>query len=303
ANGDTRLDTLLAAGVRWLRLPGRLLARGFMGLARFAGRFGMAGWGCFVGLCLWLGIPMLLSVIWGFQDPDIRPLAAISAAGLIYVFAGAPIVAALLARLVMRERKHLADAEAVQLTRYPVALATALAKTDAAGSAYAGARPESANLHFADPIPTGASWFAALLDSHPPASERVATVSRLGGRVPPGEIFDAAELGRQYAAAHPGVAPHFDSRPVDTSVLAAREPSKLDLIRLLDETPLLSQPARGAPLRATLPAGTRVTVLAEADSFLEIVTPADQFGFIALESQFEEVASPLSRARGEEAAG
>jgi heat shock protein HtpX len=291
-NGDTRLDTLLAAGIRWLRLPGTLLARAFTGLARFAGRFGVAGWGCFLGTCLWLGIPMLLSVIWGFQDPDIRPLAVIAAAFLIYVFAGAPIVATLLSRFVMRERKQEADADAVQLTRYPVALVRALAKVDAAGSGYADARPETANLHFADPFPDRSSWLARILDSHPPAAERLAMVSRLGAPVPPSEAEEAAELGRAYAAVTPAIEPESAPAPPDLTALDAREPSPLNLVRLLDDAPLLSTPEPSATARGTVAAGTRVTVLAEQDGFLEVVTPADEFGFLAPGVRFTELATP-----------
>jgi heat shock protein HtpX len=286
ANGDTRLDTLLAAGIRWLRLPGTLVARGFMALARFAGRFGFAGWGCFIGLVAWLGIPLLLSIAWGFQDPDIRPLAVISAAFLVYVFAGAPIIAALLARLVMRERKHLADAEAVQLTRYPVALVRALAKADAAGSTYAAARPETANLHFLDPV-LGGGWLVRLLNSHPPAASRIAAAERLGAVVPPDEASGAAGLGRMYAADVPRPEERGQSPAAETLDAVPRQPSRLELIRVVEDTLLLEQPAPSARVRSRISAGTRVTVLAEVPGYLEVVTPADQFGFIPAESRFE----------------
>ncbi|HEX6031774.1 MAG TPA: M48 family metalloprotease, partial [Tepidiformaceae bacterium] len=239
-NRDTQLDTLLAAGVRWLGLPGTLLLKLFRGVGRLASRAGLVGWAIVVGLALWLGIPLLLSLAWGVQDSELRPWVALTTVLNLYVLVGAPLAVALVARLVARERKHLADAEAIELTRYPVGLVQALAKIEAAGSAYPQAGAASANLHFADPIPAG-SWWARLFDSHPPAAERIAVVSRLGGIVSPAELRDARAEGTAYAASvSEAVVWHED--PIDAPSLPDGSPARLSLIRFSESAPLLIAP-------------------------------------------------------------
>jgi heat shock protein HtpX len=291
-NGDTRLDTLLATGVRFLKVPANFVLWVCRGLGRIATRFGAVGWGCLVVLAGWLLVPLALSVVWGLTDPDFWWICWIALSFLVYIFFVGPALAALAARRVGRERKHLADAEAVQLTRFPVGLARALAKVDAAGSAYAGAPFEAANLYFADPVAGGSGWWALITDSHPPAAERVEIVSRLGGVVPPGEVSDAAMEGLVFAAR--------ESDPVTATIVREPEPeiglapASLTLIGLLEDVPLLSSPRAGSAGRGTVKSGTRVTVLTDTDEFVEVATPDDRVGWISKRARFD-ILGPMPR--------
>ena len=302
-NGDTRLDTVLATGVRFLKIPPNFVVWACRGLGRIAARFGIAGWGCLFALAAWMLIPLALSMIWGLTDPDFWWICLIALGFLVYVFFAAPLFAALAARRIGRERKHLADAEAVQLTRLPVGLARALAKVDAAGSAYPSVRVEAANLYFADPIPRGAGWWALVTDSHPSATERIEVASRLGGQVPPGEIAEATLQGAalasretsvvQLAAAAPPVerTATTELEPA-TTALAAAELGKLSLIKLLEDVPLLTSPTMGSDGRGFIAAGTRVTILDDAGNFFQVVTPDDRIGWISKRAQFEHLGRP-----------
>lgn len=286
-NGDTRLDTLLATGVRFLKIPARFIVWACRGLGRIASQFGMVGWGCLTLLAAWMLIPMALAMVWGLTDPDFWWICWIALSFLIYIFFAGPALAGVVARVVARERKHLADAEAVQLTRFPVGLARALAKADAAGSTYAGAPSEAANLYFADPIARNSGWWAAVTDSHPVAADRIAMVSRLGGIVSPDEVAEAVQQGAAFAAT--------EADPLTSTIAPEAEPEPepvpptLSLIRLLEDAPLLSSPRAGSDGRGTVVSGTRVTILTEGDDFLEVVTPDDRFGWVSKLARFETV--------------
>ena len=284
-NGDTRLDTLLASGVRFLGIPARAVLWAGRGLGRMAAQFGAVGWGCLVALAAWMLIPLALAMVWGLTDPDFWWICWIALAFLVYIFYIGPALAALVAHNVGRERKHLADADAVQLTRFPAGLARALAKVEAAGSVYDGAPSEAANLYFADPVAEGSGWWASITDSHPRTGDRVEIVSRLGGTVPPSDIQEAVAEGAAFAAR--------EADPSTATILSGPEPelspipATPTLIRLLEDVPLLGSPRAGSEFRGTIASGTRLTVLTGADDYIEVVTPDDRIGWVSKLAHFQ----------------
>lgn len=90
----------------------------------------------------------------------------------------APLAATLLRLAVSREREYLADATAVQLTRNPVALASALQKISAKPQV-ASARTATAHLFIECPMAKTRSGIEGLFATHPPASKRIDRVLNL----------------------------------------------------------------------------------------------------------------------------
>ncbi|MFB3854768.1 MAG: M48 family metalloprotease [Vicinamibacterales bacterium] len=95
----------------------------------------------------------------------------------------APVVAQLLAMLVSRKREYLADASAAEMTRNPLALASALEKIEAAAGPTRSIKRGTANLCIADPLarPLGRreGRLASLFASHPPMEKRVAALREM----------------------------------------------------------------------------------------------------------------------------
>jgi heat shock protein HtpX len=109
-----------------------------------------------------------------------NPLALVGFALLIL----APIFAKLLQLAVSRRREALADASAVQLTRYPPGLISALEKLDADSTVTHSASRATAHMWIESPIPTSEeqgrlSWINKLFSTHPPLSERIAALREL----------------------------------------------------------------------------------------------------------------------------
>ena len=95
----------------------------------------------------------------------------------------APIIGQALAMMVSRRREYLADASGAELTRNPQALASALAKIDAAVDPTASIKRGTANLCIADPLGRsiglrGGAW-ANLMASHPPMAQRIAALREM----------------------------------------------------------------------------------------------------------------------------
>jgi heat shock protein HtpX len=82
----------------------------------------------------------------------------------------APIVATLIRLAISRNREFLADASAAELTRNPLALASALQKISGVETPVREASSTSAPLYFADPLKKRA---ANLFSTHPLPTERI----------------------------------------------------------------------------------------------------------------------------------
>ncbi len=89
----------------------------------------------------------------------------------------APLIAQLVAMAVSREREYLADASGSELTRNPLALASALEKIDAASAPTESIKQGVAHLCIEDPrgraINDREGAFANLFATHPPIAKRI----------------------------------------------------------------------------------------------------------------------------------
>lgn len=154
-NLDVRLMTLLAGMVGAIALMsdglGRMIGRG----GRAAGRLGRSGSGGRGGNPLGL----IILVLW------------------LLTLVVAPAVSRLLAMTVSRKREYLADATGAQLTRNPMALASALEKLEGATAPTRAITRGAAHLCIVDPSPglMGAKegFLADFLASHPPIRQRI----------------------------------------------------------------------------------------------------------------------------------
>lgn len=96
----------------------------------------------------------------------------------------APFIGQMLAMAVSRQREYLADATAAELTRNPLALATALERIEAAGAPTPSVKRGSAHLCIADPlgrrIDNREGAWADLWATHPPMHKRIAALRAMG---------------------------------------------------------------------------------------------------------------------------
>lgn len=96
-------------------------------------------------------------------------------AGILLAFLS-PIIAQLIKLALSRRREHLADAEAVKLTRFPDGLARALEKISADREPLEAANKATAHLYITNPLKNHhdrIGWFAGLFNTHPPVEERI----------------------------------------------------------------------------------------------------------------------------------
>ena len=91
----------------------------------------------------------------------------------------APLLARILQLAVSREREYLADASAVQLTRYPEGLASALRKIDGDPEVLESANRGTAHLFIANPIKKFEERAGSVFASHPPIGERIRRLESL----------------------------------------------------------------------------------------------------------------------------
>ncbi|HEX7337673.1 MAG TPA: M48 family metallopeptidase [Gemmatimonadales bacterium] len=165
-NLDVRLMTLLAGMVGAIALMsdgmGRMIGRGGRMAGRIGGRVSSGRGGGGKGNPL--GVVIL--VLW------------------LLTLIVAPTVSRLLAMTVSRKREYLADATGAQLTRNPMALASALEKLAAASAATKAISRGAAHLCIVDPAPglIGAKegWLADFLASHPPIRQRIIRLKGMG---------------------------------------------------------------------------------------------------------------------------
>jgi heat shock protein HtpX len=113
-----------------------------------------------------------------------NPLAIVILVLWLLTLVLAPIISRLLAMAVSRRREYLADATAAQLTRHPMALASALEKLAAASAATQAITRGAAHLCIVDPAPgmlaAKEGLLADFLGSHPPIRQRIIRLQGMG---------------------------------------------------------------------------------------------------------------------------
>lgn len=96
----------------------------------------------------------------------------------------APIIAQIVSLAVARQREYLADASGAELSRNPLALASALEKIAAAINPTPSIKQGIAHLCIEDPrgraINEREGWWASLMSTHPPVSRRIALLREMG---------------------------------------------------------------------------------------------------------------------------
>jgi heat shock protein HtpX len=117
------------------------------------------------------------------NNRDLGPLVALFFVLWIVAIVLAPIVGQLLAMAVSRTREYQADATGAELTRNPLALASALKKIDGAVAPTTSIKRGSAHLCIADPLgrslTDGASRWSSLMATHPPMDKRIAALEQM----------------------------------------------------------------------------------------------------------------------------
>jgi heat shock protein HtpX len=113
-----------------------------------------------------------------------NPLALVVLVLWLLTLIVAPVVSRILAMAVSRKREFLADATGAQLTRNPMALATALEKLSGATAATRSITRGAAHLCIVDPSPgllsSREGFLADVLTSHPPIRQRIIRLEGMG---------------------------------------------------------------------------------------------------------------------------
>ena len=106
-----------------------------------------------------------------------NPLAVVILVLWLLTLVVAPAISRVLAMAVSRKREYLADATGAQLTRNPMALASALEKLEAATGATKAISRGAAHLCIVDPAPgllsSKEGFLADFVASHPPIRQRI----------------------------------------------------------------------------------------------------------------------------------
>jgi heat shock protein HtpX len=167
-NLDTRLLTLLAGLVGAVALVSDGLGRVLRGGVRVGGGGRSRSFGSSGG---------------GGKKGSAGPLVLIVLALWVISWLLAPLIVRLLALGVSRQREYLADATSAQLTRNPMALASALEKIEHAHAPTSSIKKGTAHLCIADPLGRRVTArdgrLADFLGTHPPMAIRVARLKAM----------------------------------------------------------------------------------------------------------------------------
>ncbi len=138
-------------------------------------------------LCDWSGRALWYGGARGSSRDDNKGADPLKLAALIIwvvTIILAPLAAQLAALAVSRQREYLADASGAELTRNPLAMASALEKIEAAAAPTRVISRGTAHLCIADPLGREASqkegFVAELLGTHPPMAKRIAALRAMG---------------------------------------------------------------------------------------------------------------------------
>lgn len=136
-----------------------------------------------------VGIVVMISDIWSRsvwysrrtdRDNDKgNPNAVIMIVGLVFVIL-APIAGQIMKLALSRNREYLADATAIEFTRNPEGLATALEKIGGISEPVKCASSATANMYISDPVlAANGKNHSSLFATHPPIEKRAAAIRNL----------------------------------------------------------------------------------------------------------------------------
>jgi len=134
-----------------------------------------------VGLVTLISEICLRSVFYsrGGRDRDGKAQIILLVIGLVFAIAG-PIIGQIVKFAVSRQREYLADAGAVQLTRYPNGLKNALIKIkNDPDPLIEKANKATANLFISTPFRKKQSFLTKLFSTHPPLEDRIAKIEKM----------------------------------------------------------------------------------------------------------------------------
>lgn len=120
--------------------------------------------------------------LFGGDDDNPNPLMIVVGIALALI---APLIALVIQLAISRRREYLADATAVQLTRYPDGLAKALEKISHSQPMHRTSSA-TAHLYIANPLGGGRGLGArvtGLLSTHPPIDDRISRLRGMGDQV------------------------------------------------------------------------------------------------------------------------
>ncbi|HUF52984.1 MAG TPA: M48 family metalloprotease [Dehalococcoidia bacterium] len=294
ANYDTRLATVLAAVVAFLRLP-------FTTVTGFFRFFFHLHWTIGWFMLLYMGLPVIVGIPFGLVFSialigDGETAAGYATLGgwcvAVYSLFLAPLIAEVLRSTVIRRRHFLADADAVLLTRNAEPLAIALTKMTAAGGLEFSVALSTAHLWTVDPRRDRGFWGSIWPGSHPPVSERVSLLAGMSSGILQSHFDQAIAAGEAFAGsvgAEPGGAP---PGPEADEVQESTELEEAIAFRLAASTYVYVRPDATSQVIDKLPAGALITVCAVADRFLHVITPGERFGYIAEDTPREPARVP-----------
>jgi heat shock protein HtpX len=99
----------------------------------------------------------------------------------------APIFATIVQLAMSRRREYLADASAVELTRYPDGLADALQKIASDQEVLEAANRATQHMYIVNPIKSFEARASSMLSTHPPIQDRIRRLREMAGQYPPRE--------------------------------------------------------------------------------------------------------------------
>jgi heat shock protein HtpX len=105
-------------------------------------------------------------------------MAVVFLAGMLLAVV-AFIVGPLIRLALSRSRESLADVSAVELTRNPAGLISALRKLEQNDKPFAKFNHATAAMCIDDPLQHHESWVHRMFDTHPPIAARIATLEQI----------------------------------------------------------------------------------------------------------------------------
>lgn len=117
-------------------------------------------------------------VFWGGTDNDNAPHPIMIALAFIVAIL-APIIALIIQMSISRKREFLADATAVEITRYPQGLISALQKLSEDPRPVERATEGNAHMFIDFPLRDANGFFQKLFSTHPPIEERIEALRKM----------------------------------------------------------------------------------------------------------------------------